>query len=165
MAVSWQNLLDEAAASGGGSFEPLPVGEYAVQITEASHTTTQSGKLMFKVKMQVEGGPHNGRFVWSNFVVSPESPNALSIFFQQMRTLGLDSTFFAGQPSEDVIASNLTNKRCTVVLAQREWQGQMRNDVKSIKPAVGVPAAPAAAAPTAAPAAPTVPAAAPASPF
>jgi Protein of unknown function (DUF669) len=171
MAVSWQNLMKEAEA-GGGSFEPLPIGEYSVVIDEATHSQTQSGKLMFKAKMKVEGGPHDGRIVWTNFTVSPESPTALSIFFQQMRTLGLDSNFFAAQPSEDIIASNLTGKRCTVVLSQREWNGQMRNDVKSIKPALGGAVAPPAPAPTASaqPAAVSTPTAAaastaPASPF
>ena len=161
MAVSWQNLLAEATA-GGGSFEPLPVGEYSVVIDEASHTTTQSGKLMFKTKMKVEGGPHNGRLVWNQFVISPESPNALSIFFSQMKTLGLGQEFWAAEPSEDVVTSALAGRRCTVVLDQREWQGQIRNNVKAVKPAAGgVPDAPVAA-PSAAP---NTPAAAPASPF
>jgi Protein of unknown function (DUF669) len=165
MPVSWQNLLEEAAA-GGGSYEPLPNGEYVVNIVEASHTTTQAGKLMFKTKMKVEGGPHDGRFVWNQFVVSPENANALSIFFSQMKTLGLDTEFFATQPSEDAIVSALQGKRCIVVLDQREWQGQMRNNVKSLKPATGVAPAPTGVTP--APTAPAVPvqgaAAAPASP-
>lgn len=161
MPISWQNLMDEATA-GGGSFEPLPIGDYNVVIDEASHTTTQSGKLMFKTKMKVEGGPHDGRFVWNQFVISPESPNALSIFFTQMKALGLDSAFFAGQPNEDTIASTLRGRRCTVSLQQREWQGQVRNEVKKIVPAsagAAAAAAPAAAAPasTATPAAPSSP--------
>ena len=164
MPVSWQNLLDEASAAGGGSFEPLPNGDYTVNIVESSHTTTQAGKLMFKVKMKVEGGPHDGRFVWNQFVVSPENANALSIFFSQMKTLGLDAEFFAGQPSEDAIASALQGKRCTVVLDQREWQGQMRNNVKTLKPAVGAAPAPAASAAAPAPT-PTAPPTSPAAPF
>lgn len=164
MAVSWQNLLDEAAASGGGSFEPLPIGDYTVVVNESSHTTTQKGKLMFKLQMKVQGGPHDGRFVWSNFVVSPESPKALEIFFQQMATLGLDTSFFAGNPSEDTIAQALLGKRCNVTLQHREWNGQVRNEVKSIKPAIG--GSPVAAAPAPAPAAaPAATVAAPAAPF
>ena len=174
MPVSWQNLLDEASKGGGGNYDPLPIGDYSVVIDEATHTNTQSGKLMFKTKMKVEGGPHNGRFVWNQFVVSPESPNALSIFFSQMRALGLSAEFFAGQPGEDAICGALAGRRCNVTLAQREWKGQVRNEVKTIKPAVdgaALAAAPTvAAANTAAPAAPmTTPSApstnAPAAPF
>ena len=161
--VSWNNLLEEAAASGGG-YEPLPDGDYDVVITEATHTQTSTGKLMFKVKMKVESGPHANRIVYNQFVISPDSPVALSIFFNQMRALGLTQEFFAGSPSENQVCAGLVNKRAIVTLTQREYNGQQRNEVKSLKaPAGGNPAvaaAPVAGVPVvdaAAPVAPPVP--------
>ena len=171
MPVSWQNLMDEAVARGGGSYEPLPVGDYSVIIDEASHTTSQSGKLMFKVKMKVQGGPHENRLVWNQFVISPESPTALSIFFSQMKTLGLTTEFFAAQPSEDAIVNALVGKCAVVTLQQREWQGQVRNEVKAVKPPTGTqnvvttaPTASSTPAPASAPAA-TPTGTAPVAPF
>lgn len=161
MAVSWKDLLTEAAA-GGGSFEPLPDGDYPVVIEKATPAQSSGGKLMFKVEMRVESGPHAKRIIWNQFVISPESANALSMFFGQMKTLGLGEEFWAAEPNEDIVASALVGRRCTVALTQREWNGQIRNNVKSVKPAAGgVPDAPVAV-PSAAPPAS---AAAPASPF
>ena len=154
MAIKWLDLLAEADSSGGG-FEPLPVGEYSIVIDSAEHTTTQGGKSMFKTKMKVQGGPHDGRFVWNQFVISPESPKAIGFFFSQMKALGLGQEFFESQPDEQVLANSLVGRTANVTLGQREWQGQVRNEVKSIKPATGnaptVAAAPSTPAPPAAP--------------
>jgi Protein of unknown function (DUF669) len=160
MPISWSDMLAEADA-GGSNYDPLPVGDYTVVIDEASHTTSQSGKLMFKTKMKVEGGPHNGRLVWNQFVISPESPKALGIFFSQMKALGLGKDFFEAQPSEDVVVNSLVGKRANVTVGQREWQGQMRNEIKSIKPS-GDASSTAAPATPSTPATPPSPSAAPA---
>ena len=106
--VNWGELLEVAAQ--GGSFEPLPDGSYEVVIKEAEHKITSGGKLMFVVKFQVIAGPHTNRLVWNNFVISPESPNAMSFFFQHMSVFGLVRDFFASQPTPDVVVQHLLNK-------------------------------------------------------
>ncbi len=79
--LNWGDLIKEAGESG--NYDPLPDGDYDVLVVEATHKMTQSGKTMFSVKAQVEGGAHNKRLVWDNLVVSPDSPAALGIFFKK----------------------------------------------------------------------------------
>lgn len=166
--VNWGELLNEAAS---GVASPVPPGDYDVQVIEASHTNSQSGKLMFKVKFKIISGPHANRSIYNNFVVSPENANALSFFFQHMAILGLDQTFFAQNPSPDVVAQSLLNRQCKLRTELRDWNGTQQVDVKQVLPATpgvvpqqqGVPQmAPQAPAPQPAPAPMPQPAPAPA---
>lgn len=138
MELDWGALQTEAASAG-----VLPDGDYDLIVVEATATTSSTGKPMIKVKMRVTTGPHKDKPVWNQFVISPESAMALRMFFQHMNAFGLDSAFFAQNPSMDVVAKNLVNRTCVATLSSREWQGVNRNEVKSISPAkAGGPVAP-----------------------
>ena len=121
----------------GASFEPLAAGPYEAIIQKADAVRTSTGKTMFKLTWSITQGPFTNRKVWSNQVISPESPPALGIFFRQMAALGLDNTFFAANPSPDQVAQALVNRPAQIVVAQREYQGQLRNDVTDIKQSSG----------------------------
>ena len=136
-SANWADLIKDAAANGGGSFEPLPDGDYDLKITEASHTVTQTGKVMFKTTNTVQTGPHANRKVWDNLVVSPDSPGALGYFFRKMKALGLGTEFFASQPTEDQIAQNLLNKSFRGKLTTSEYNGKLSNNIKEYHPATG----------------------------
>ena len=170
-AVNWGDLM-AAADNSVGAFAPLPNGTYQARVEEASDTTTQTGKTMFKVTFVITEGEFANRKVWSNLTVSPESPKALGIFFSQMAALGLDQAYFATGPTPAAIAQRLLGSPTTLTLSQREWSGTIRNEVKGIRPAKpgtggGRPGQPQPGVPAAAPvAAPGQPPVAPAgSPF
>lgn len=164
--VNWGALME----ASGGAFEPLPNGDFDIQVVKSEASKSSGGKTMFKLTLNVIAGPHVNRKLWTNLTVSPENPNALGIFFSQMAAFGLNAAFFSQNPSPEVVASQLDGKYARVTAAQREWpkgSGQIRNDVTSIKPAViaggqgAVPGmAPVAAAPAPAPAAAPAPVAA-----
>ena len=59
--LNWGDLIKEAGDTGG--FDPLPEGDYDLQIVEATAAVSQSGKTMFKVKAQVQSGAHSKRLV------------------------------------------------------------------------------------------------------
>lgn len=183
---SWGDLLNDAGGSGD-SFDPIPAGDYDFTIAQADATQTSNGKTMYKVRAKVEAGPHADRLVFDQFVISPENPTALGIFFRQMNVLGLNREFFAGNPSDHHVAEALIGKRFRGQVQIKTWQGQERNEIKQYFTAVsgslgngqgmppgpgsgsssGIPPAPAAAPPAAAPApaaAPPAPAAPPAAP-
>lgn len=84
--MSWDELIKNSA----GSFDPVPNGDYDVLCVEASAAQTQNAKAMVKAKFRIQGGPHDGRHLWNQFVISPENPNALSFFFQHMKVFGID---------------------------------------------------------------------------
>jgi Protein of unknown function (DUF669) len=168
--VNWGDLVKDASTSGG--FAPLPDGDYDLKVVESSSVITQSGKTMFKIKAEVQTGPHATRFVWDNLVVTPDSPNALGFFFRKMKALGLGTDFFQQQPTDQAIVAALLNRTFRGKLATREYQQKLSNEIKEYHPAGGASApafapapVPQASAPTPAPsfaAAPPVPVAAPA---
>lgn len=178
---SWGDLLNDAGGAGD-SYDPIPTGDYDFVISQADATQSQNGKTMYKIRAKVESGPHADRLVFEQFVVSPENPVALSIFFRQMGVLGLGRDFFASDPADHQVAEALLGKRFRGQVVIKTWQGQEKNEIKQFFTAVSgalgngttpgaapaVPAAapaPAAAAPPAAPAPAPAPAyAAPAAP-
>ena len=122
--------------NAGGSFEPLPDGDYDCAIESANSKTSSNGKLMFECKFTVTSGPHNNRKIWNNFVISPENPNALSFFFQHMNVLGLGQDFFASNPPPEHVAQALVGRTCRLKVGRRTWNGQIRNEVKAVMPAI-----------------------------
>lgn len=134
--LNWGDLIKEAGESG--NYDPLPDGDYDVVVVEATHKMTQSGKTMFSVKAQVEGGAHNKRLVWDNLVVSPDSPLALGIFFKKMHALGVPRDYFLQQPAPTnaQIEQIISGKRFRAQVGTRTWNGSKKNEIKNYYPNV-----------------------------
>ena len=129
---TWSELLDDAEQEGGG-FTVLPAGDYDLVISRSEAKKTGKGKDMFFVLAKVIDGPSKGRTVPYNFVVSPESPVALRIFFSQMTVLGLTrESFFSTNPTPEQIASALYGKvfRGTLAITP-DNKGEDRNEIKN----------------------------------
>jgi hypothetical protein len=137
--INFGQVLKDAKSA---SFEALPIGDYDVEVTKAEAVTSSNGRPMIKATFKVIVGPHTNRQVMNNFVLSVDSPVALSIFFRHMKCFGLDDNFFAmlGESGTlDPAASAMVGKRVRLELGHREWQGEMRNEVKQVKPYTGAP--------------------------
>ena len=128
--LNWGDLIKEAGDTAGG-FDPLPDGDYDLQIVEATAAVSQSGKTMFKVKAQVQTGAHAKRLVWDNLVVSTDNPTALGIFFRKMNALGLGREFFATSPTNAQIEAAMKSKFFRAQVGSRTWQGQKKNEIKA----------------------------------
>lgn len=159
------NFADLLKAAEDAGFSNCPPGTYDARVVAGEAKTTSAGKDMIVVKFEIVGGPHGGRKVPNNFVISPENANALGFFFRHMRAMGLDSAYFGQNPSSQKVAADLVGKMCRIEVGTRVWNGEEREDIKKIMPlndGVGSAPAPAVAAapaiPTAAdPMAPEVP--------
>jgi hypothetical protein len=151
-SLNWSDLVKEAGETS--SFEPLPDGDYALKVIEATAKVSQSGKTMFAVTTEVQGGPHAKRRIWDNLVVSPDSAAALGIFFKKMEALGLPKTYFDQNPTNAQIEAALRDRSFRGRVGSRTWQGKKSNEIKDYFPAVvdGVAPAATAATPFAAPA-------------
>lgn len=176
--LNWGDLIKDAGEVSS-SYEPLPDGEYDLTVIEATAKVTATGKTMFSIKTQVEGGAYNKRFVWDNLTVSPENKNALSIFFGKMHAMGITQQFFTQvpAPTNAQIEQILVGRKFRGTVGSRVYNGNKRNEIRKYAalaalgaaPAGSAPAAPApapapiAAAPAPAPA--PAPTAAPAAPF
>lgn len=156
------NWLDLQKAAGDAAFTPLPNDVYDVFVETAEATKTSTDKDMIKVTFKVQNGPHQGRSVFNQFVISPDSANALAFFFRHMGALGLDEAFFAANPPLQHVAAQLVGRTCRVKLSTREYQGQDRNQVDQVLPPTPGTATTAPPAPTQMPVAPPAPAAPPA---
>ena len=126
----------------GGSFDPIPAGDYTVTITEASLETTKSGTGKYiKLRMDVTGPTHEGRVLFSNINIQNDSQKAEEIGQQQlgaiMRAIALDAL----NDTDQLVGGNLKVK---VTIKQSEQYGPS-NEVKAYKAVSGSPApAPAA---------------------
>jgi hypothetical protein len=161
-------MYDEAGEASG----PLTPSDYDFVIQDANYKPTSTGKDMFVIKAVVESGPSKNKAVWHNFVVSPESPAAMEVFFRQMNVLGMGKDFWRRDPTNEQIVNGLKGRRFCGSVEVRPYNGVDRNDIKVIKPPKGAaggstpppPPPPPAPAPVAAATPPPPPAPAPPAP-
>lgn len=164
--IDWNNLMQVAQTASAA----LPVGGYDMVVVNCVATNAKtSGNPMFKTKLQVESGPHQGRTMTNNFNLTLDNPQALRIFFRQMSCFGLDANFFAQNPTPEQIAAMIVGRRARVDLTIEKWNGEDQNRINAISVPVGaVPQMgnaaplPGVGAPAAAPITPPAPAFVPA---
>lgn len=161
-SLNWADLVKDASDSAGGSYEPLPDGDYNLKVIEVSATVTSTGKTMFKLTTEVLDGPYAKRRIWDNLVISPENKNALGIFFSKMAALGVPREFFtANNPTNAQIEARIAGASFRAQVGKRVYNGNESNELK--KYYVGAPTAQTASVSAPAPvAAPPAPAPAPA---
>lgn len=153
------NTFDPGAveADERQGFEPMPAGDYNVQIIDSVMKETKSGGDMLALTLEVIEGPYEGRKVFDNLNIRNANPTAQSIAHQTLKAI-CDAC--GTGPIED---SEMLHHRPMVAVLKIETdksgQYDPRNAVKRYKARGG--AAPAGkAAPR--PAAPAARAAAPA---
>lgn len=71
---------------GGGSFEPVPEGEYEMMCEEAEDKETKSGGTMIKAKFRILGPTHANRVIFTNFNIVNKSEKAQEIGRRQIST-------------------------------------------------------------------------------
>jgi hypothetical protein len=166
--VNFAELVQKAGdAAATTNYEPLPEGDYELKVVEATATTTSTGKLMFKLTTEVQGGPHAKRRVWDQWVVSTDNETAMNIFFGKAASVGLSKEFWLANPSPAQVEQALQGRAFRGRVAIRTYQGKQGNEIQRYSAsqlgAAATPfAAPVAAAAAPAPAPAPAPAAAPA---
>lgn len=151
MSINWGDLIKDAAETGG-PMEPLPDGDYELKVLESEDKVSQSGRTMFTIKCQVQGGAHANRLIWDNLVIVPDKPNALGMFFKNMEALGLTKdNFWSREPDNAQVNQALVGRQFRAQVGQRVYNGSKRNEIIRYYPSSA--AAPAtASAPAQAPA-------------
>lgn len=91
------NAADVPAAQ---SFEPLPPGEYTVQVVNSDILPTKAGTGEYiKIECDVVSGPHEGRKLFTNFNIVNPNPKAVEIGYQQLGAL-VNSVGITGEFSD-----------------------------------------------------------------
>jgi hypothetical protein len=137
--VNFTQVLKDAKSA---SFEALPVGDYDVEVEKADSVTSSNGRPMIKTTFKVIVGPHTNRKIINNYVLVVDNPTALAIFFRNMKALGLTDEFWASLGASgtlDPAAQSLIGRRARLKLGQKEWNGEMRNEVSQTMPYTGAP--------------------------
>lgn len=135
---SWSSLIEDA----DGAFDdltPLPPADYNFEITKSEAKLSGNGKQMWKITCKVTDGPYKNRLVWSQFVLSPDNPTALGIFFRQMSAVGIGKDYFAQNPSDHQLAEELIGKVFRGQVGLTTFQGTERNEIKSYSPIKSAP--------------------------
>lgn len=167
--MTWGELIDQAGGDTG-KFDPIPAGKYDFVVKKAEAVKTKTLKRSWKIEAHVEGGPYAGRRVWNQITLSPENPNAMSFFWQNMGILGITKDYLkTASPSDDAVAKMMENKRFKGSVIIDDYQDVARNKIDKMFPArvdgsappapgvVAAPAPPPPAAPAPAPESPLAP--------
>ena len=136
-SFDWSAL--QQTAQEAPDFTPVPAGTYQVKIHSAEAQKTANAKDMIKAVFSIVGGPYDGRRLFNNFTISPESPAAMKFFFQHMAAFGIDAGFFSMKPSIAAVAAELERRQviANVVVGMKVWNNEDRNEVKSITALAG----------------------------
>jgi len=143
--------------AAGGSYDPIPEGEYILKALDAEEKTTSAGTGSYiKVKFEVVKGEYTGRLIWQNFNINNPSEKAQRIGRQQMVAWATA----CGKPDADD-TDKLLEKPFTAAVSIEKGTGGYSDSNRVKAFLFNQEAAPAKAAPK--PAAKPAPAAAPAS--
>ena len=141
----------------GGSYDPIPDGEYVLKALDAEEKATSAGTGSYiKVKFEVVKGEYTGRLIWQNFNINNPSEKAQRIGRQQMVAWATA----CGKPDADD-TDKLLDKPFSAAVSIEKGTGGYSDSNRIQAFLFNQEAAPAKAAPK--PAAKPAPAAAPAS--
>lgn len=109
------------------NFTPIPEGVYTVRIEEVTEKTTRNGGVMIALKERITEGQFRNRVLFQNINVQNSSEIATRIGRETMFKVFIAT----GVPtSADTI--KLTGKSMQVKVFQEEFNGNIRNVVKSV---------------------------------
>lgn len=171
-AMSWKELMNQAE-EGAKEFAILDEGMYSFVVKDAAKVgVTSKENPKFTINPSVEAGPRANARVFHDFIVSDSAYAMKNFFFGDLAILGLGSSFFDTNPTEQQIAQALQGRRFVAEVFHEEGNNgktyaRLRNFAAptGAAPSAGVPGGlPAAGAPLAAPVAAPAPQVAPVDP-
>lgn len=121
----------------GGNFEPLPAGDYNVQVSESTLNDTKAGTGQYiKLRLDITGPTHQGRVLFANINIRNPNPKAEEIGRQQLGSI-LRAIGLASLTDTDQLVGGQMNVKVTVKNDPTYGPG---NEVKAFKALSGSPA-------------------------
>ncbi len=117
---------EKIETSKGKSYDPVPAGDYMLEIMEIDPRTTRNGDPMVNVMFEIRNGPHDGRKVWTNITFFKDHENrgaGISLHF--LHCIGEPYT---GKFKVDIM--NWIGKKTKATLDVETYDGKTRNKVK-----------------------------------
>lgn len=110
----------------------LPAGTHRMRIGKARWGQTATGKDKLVIMFVCVDGPERGAATWWNLTLNTEGFGA-RFFLNSLDTLGADAAFLATEPSDEALLDRIvTTREYLVTTIEREWDGQLRTDIKSV---------------------------------
>lgn len=149
MAVTnWADLYKRAEVANGVQITP---GEYDFEIVKCDAGKTKNGDYdQLALRIAVVSGPSAKQTMYHRMTIQPEHEDRMGWFFNDLRKMGLDASFWATNPSLEHVATTLVGRRFHGRVVQNGEYLNVRNiDVYAPKASAGAfappPPAPAAA--------------------
>jgi hypothetical protein len=105
--IDWAGMMANSQKIG----EPIPEGDYPAVCEDASFTQSRAGEPQWKITWKIVGGAHNNRRVLDSqtLATAPDEKGAQrrGFFFRDMKSLGMDDSFFAQMPPGELVAQRI----------------------------------------------------------
>ena len=130
--------FDASTVETSGDFDALPAGWYQVVINATEERETKSGNGSYLLlEMDVIDGPREGRKVFDRLNLNNPNQAAVDIANRQLAAICQAVGVLRPKDSEE-----LHDKPLEVKVVQKEYQGEMRNEVKAYRAVKGATSAP-----------------------
>lgn len=123
--MTWSQIASQAE-----EMRPVPAGTYKAVCTSAEAAVTRTNKDMIKVQYTVQTGPEKGNKVFGQFVLSPESPQAMGFLMSHIEAHGIDLSKFGSAEFTDV-APHLVGCEVEITVAEGEYEGRKTANIRS----------------------------------
>jgi hypothetical protein len=134
------NSIDFKPDDNDKKYEPLPEGEYPVVLTDCDPESDDKGDR-FSMRWTVDNAtsPHHGRILFDNAYVYARdvSQGAVTVGLRKIGKILTLAGVELGPDDEidaDILQAKAIGLEAIATVTQREWQGKIYNNVKSIKP-------------------------------
>jgi hypothetical protein len=121
--------LDLKNVQPGGSFEPIPPGEYPAVIVSSEKKPTSTGGQGLSLKFQILNGQYQNRTVFEFINIVNKSTEAQNIGRSQLKSICVAVGVENPQHSEELHNRPLTIK----VAICKDQNGNPRNEIKGYK--------------------------------
>ena len=103
-------------------FEALPIGDYVAKIETCELVKSSTDKDMLKIRWSVTEGEFEGRKLFDNVVLMVEWKTK-----QYAIAAGIES-------GSQINSSDFIDTEAILSVTQREYQGTIQNQIKTVKP-------------------------------
>ena len=137
MSIFPVNFTEDFRTTEPQSFEPVPAGEYILQVTSAELRQTKSGTgLMVNVCFDIIGPEYQGRKIFQNYNIRNDNTVAENIGKQQLKALTVAAGITADLRDTDQLLG--ATVKASVVVKPASGQYEAKNEAKNYKEAGAV---------------------------
>lgn len=134
--LPWDEMISNSKDDGK---QRVPDGTYECVVKSTEVGQTANGYKRINTRFVVDEGPYKGSSIFNNFIITPDKPGGMDLFFRNMGALGLTKDYLsANKPSLEQLAELLKDRRAELTVGTRVFNGKEYDDVKNMK-ALGNP--------------------------